>query len=97
MNKKNCRDALDLYKKFLIRMDRVGEFLKVDLLTPLVALECRFLNITVFSENTEHSLRQRPLLQYSVNQHEKFLRKRFASCCWGILMNKSIKYSLLHI
>ncbi|XP_061379956.1 phosphatidylinositol-binding clathrin assembly protein LAP isoform X4 [Danaus plexippus] len=29
MNKKNCRDALDLYKKFLIRMDRVGEFLKV--------------------------------------------------------------------
>lgn len=32
MNKKNCRDALDLYKKFLIRMDRVGEFLKVNLL-----------------------------------------------------------------
>lgn len=30
MNKKNCRDALDLYKKFLIRMDRVGEFLKVN-------------------------------------------------------------------
>ncbi|XP_011882444.1 PREDICTED: phosphatidylinositol-binding clathrin assembly protein unc-11 isoform X3 [Vollenhovia emeryi] len=29
MNKKQCRDALDLYKKFLIRMDRVGEFLKV--------------------------------------------------------------------
>ncbi|XP_022815421.1 phosphatidylinositol-binding clathrin assembly protein LAP isoform X7 [Spodoptera litura] len=29
MNKKNCREALDLYKKFLIRMDRVGEFLKV--------------------------------------------------------------------
>uniref|UniRef100_A0A182TKH7 AP180 N-terminal homology (ANTH) domain-containing protein n=1 Tax=Anopheles melas TaxID=34690 RepID=A0A182TKH7_9DIPT len=24
-----CRDALDLYKKFLTRMDRVGEFLKV--------------------------------------------------------------------
>ena len=23
MNKKNARDALDLYKKFLIRMDRV--------------------------------------------------------------------------
>lgn len=32
MNKKNCRDALDLYKKFLIRMDRVGEFLKVNTL-----------------------------------------------------------------
>uniref|UniRef100_A0A023F475 Putative clathrin assembly protein n=1 Tax=Triatoma infestans TaxID=30076 RepID=A0A023F475_TRIIF len=29
MNKKQCRQALDLYKKFLIRMDRVGEFLKV--------------------------------------------------------------------
>ncbi|XP_022220663.2 phosphatidylinositol-binding clathrin assembly protein LAP isoform X7 [Drosophila obscura] len=29
MNKKLARDALDLYKKFLIRMDRVGEFLKV--------------------------------------------------------------------
>jgi len=29
MNKKNTRDALDLYKKFLIRMDRVAEFLKV--------------------------------------------------------------------
>uniref|UniRef100_A0A7G3AGG8 Putative clathrin assembly protein n=1 Tax=Lutzomyia longipalpis TaxID=7200 RepID=A0A7G3AGG8_LUTLO len=29
MNKKQCRDALDLYKKFLVRMDRVGEFLKV--------------------------------------------------------------------
>ncbi|CAG0913825.1 unnamed protein product [Notodromas monacha] len=28
MNKKQCRDALDLYKKFLIRMDRVSEFLK---------------------------------------------------------------------
>ncbi|XP_044734602.1 phosphatidylinositol-binding clathrin assembly protein LAP-like isoform X2 [Chrysoperla carnea] len=29
MNKKQCREALDLYKKFLIRMDRVSEFLKV--------------------------------------------------------------------
>lgn len=29
MNKKQARDALDLYKKFLTRMDRVGEFLKV--------------------------------------------------------------------
>ncbi|KAI8044947.1 hypothetical protein M5D96_001123 [Drosophila gunungcola] len=28
MNKKHARDALDLYKKFLVRMDRVGEFLK---------------------------------------------------------------------
>lgn len=29
MNKKNCRDALDIYKKFLVRMDKVASFLKV--------------------------------------------------------------------
>lgn len=29
MNKKQCKDALDLYKRFLVRMDKVGEFLKV--------------------------------------------------------------------
>jgi len=29
MNKKQARDALDIYKKFLIRMDRVADFLKV--------------------------------------------------------------------
>lgn len=29
MNKKQCKDALDLYKKFLVRMDKVAEFLKV--------------------------------------------------------------------
>lgn len=29
MNKKHARDALDIYKKFLIRMDRVADFLKV--------------------------------------------------------------------
>jgi hypothetical protein len=29
MNKKLAREALDIYKRFLIRMDRVGEFLKV--------------------------------------------------------------------
>lgn len=29
MNKKQCKEALDIYKKFLIRMDRVAEFLKV--------------------------------------------------------------------
>lgn len=28
MNRKQCREALDIYKKFLIRMDRVAEFLK---------------------------------------------------------------------
>ncbi|KAL8613967.1 hypothetical protein ACOMHN_023203 [Nucella lapillus] len=29
MNKKQCKDALDLYKKFLARMEKVSEFLKV--------------------------------------------------------------------
>ncbi|XP_021373626.1 phosphatidylinositol-binding clathrin assembly protein LAP-like isoform X7 [Mizuhopecten yessoensis] len=29
MNKKQCKDALDGYKKFLVRMDKVSEFLKV--------------------------------------------------------------------
>ena len=29
MNKKQSRTALELYKKFLIRMDRVAEFLRV--------------------------------------------------------------------
>lgn len=29
MNKKQCKDALDFYKRFLVRMDRVAEFLKV--------------------------------------------------------------------
>ncbi|KAH0999287.1 hypothetical protein HUJ04_005292 [Dendroctonus ponderosae] len=29
LNKKQCREALELYKKFLIRMDQVAEFLKV--------------------------------------------------------------------
>lgn len=29
MNKKQCREALDIYKKFLVRMDKVSEFLKV--------------------------------------------------------------------
>lgn len=38
MNKKQCRDALDLYKKFLTRMDRVGEFLKVAEVSILSAL-----------------------------------------------------------
>lgn len=29
MNKKQCKDGLDIYKKFLIRMDKVAEFLRV--------------------------------------------------------------------
>ena len=34
MNKKHARDALDLYKKFLIPMDRVADFLKVAEIIP---------------------------------------------------------------
>lgn len=29
MNKKNCKEGLDIYKKFITRMDRVSDFLKV--------------------------------------------------------------------
>ena len=29
MNKKQCRDALDTYKGFLTRLDRVSDFLRV--------------------------------------------------------------------
>ena len=29
MNKKQCRDAVDLYKRFLVRMEKVSEFLRV--------------------------------------------------------------------
>lgn len=29
MNKKQCAESLDLYKKFVERMDKVAEFLKV--------------------------------------------------------------------
>ena len=29
MNKKECKQALDIYKKFIVRMERVSDFLKV--------------------------------------------------------------------
>ena len=29
MSKKNCREGFNVYKKFLVRMDKVAEFLKV--------------------------------------------------------------------
>jgi phosphatidylinositol-binding clathrin assembly protein len=45
MNKKQCRDALDLYKKFLTRMDRVGEFLKV----AEVSLKFKFMKNQIFN------------------------------------------------
>ena len=28
MNKKQCKEALDIYKKFVVRMDGVSKFLK---------------------------------------------------------------------
>lgn len=28
MNRKQCKEALDIYKKFLVRMDHTAEFLK---------------------------------------------------------------------
>lgn len=40
MNKKQCKDALDLYKKFLVRMDRVGEFLKVAEVRNQICFRC---------------------------------------------------------
>lgn len=49
MNKKQCRDALDLYKKFLIRMDRVGEFLKVAEVSPVSLCVC-----CIFSEHSDN-------------------------------------------
>ncbi len=41
MNKKNCKEALDIYKKFLERTDHVSQFLKV--------AEVSFLNHCLFS------------------------------------------------
>nr|XP_015920641.2 phosphatidylinositol-binding clathrin assembly protein LAP isoform X16 [Parasteatoda tepidariorum] len=57
MNKKHARDALDIYKKFLIRMDRVAEFLKVAEnigidkgdIPDLTKLAQRFGNLPIFS------------------------------------------------
>ena len=40
MNKKNCREALDVYKKFLARMDRVCGFLKVAEVCDIYLLFC---------------------------------------------------------
>ena len=42
MNKKNCKEALDVYKKFLARMDRVCEFLKVAEVRILTVFFCLF-------------------------------------------------------
>ena len=39
MNKKECKMALDIYKKFLIRMEKVGEFLKTAEVSSSIDLE----------------------------------------------------------
>jgi hypothetical protein len=43
MNKKNCKEALDLYKKFLERTDRVSAFLKVAEVNYLKLLKKQFI------------------------------------------------------
>ncbi len=52
MNKKNAREALDIYKRFLIRMDRVGEFLKVAEVRSPESGSC-VIGSNVFLENTK--------------------------------------------
>lgn len=47
MNKKQCKDALDLYKRFLVRMDKVGEFLKVAEVSHSFSTEFVSMSITV--------------------------------------------------
>lgn len=36
MKKTQCKEGLDIYKKFLTRMTRISEFLKVAEVAPLV-------------------------------------------------------------
>ena len=38
MNKKNCKEALDIYKKFLDRTDNVSAFLKVAEVSKVILL-----------------------------------------------------------
>lgn len=43
MNKKQCKDGLDIYKRFLVRMEKVSEFLKVaEVSNPPVIVEFFF-------------------------------------------------------
>lgn len=52
MNKKQCKDALEIYKRFLVRMDKVSEFLKtaeVRTVSGLGSVWCCFtVDVTVF-------------------------------------------------
>ena len=48
MNKKQCKDGLDLYKKFLIRMEQVSEFLKVAEVGPVLCFYLTFKRLVWF-------------------------------------------------
>lgn len=50
MNKKQCRDGLDIYKKFLIRMERVAEFLRVAEVNLFFNMHCSNTYIIFFPE-----------------------------------------------
>ncbi len=80
MNKKNAREALDIYKRFLIRMDRVGEFLKVAEVRSPESGSC-VIGSNVFLENTK-------LLSQKLNVSSGTLS--FTENC-GIVKNISIE------
>ena len=44
MNKKQCREALDIYKKFVVRMDNVAKCLRTAEVTTCVAVDARLDN-----------------------------------------------------
>ena len=51
MNKKHCKEALDIYKKFLVRMDKVAEFLKVAEVSSVDMLTCEFCHLLMIFVN----------------------------------------------
>ena len=50
MNKKQCREALDIYKKFLDRTDKVSNFLKVAEVRRNKTRKSMFIHIRSFLE-----------------------------------------------
>lgn len=45
MNKKQCREALDIYKKFIDRTDRVSQYLKIaEVISKFFKKSVRFMN-----------------------------------------------------
>lgn len=74
MNKKQCKDALDLYKKFLVRMDRVAEFLKVAEVLSLFFLD----NITQWLKGRVNVLNSGCGGGGEKKGYVKFLTKRLA-------------------